>query len=81
MTVAGCRSIPRELYEAAAVDGAGPLRQWRSITLPLLAPVTGVLILNLFLWTFHEFNTPYVLFGSPRTPPICSRCTSTSTRS
>ncbi|HEX2441503.1 MAG TPA: sugar ABC transporter permease [Methylomirabilota bacterium] len=63
MTLAGMQSIPRELYEAAAVDGAGPLRQWRSITLPLLAPVTGVLILILFLWTFNEFNTPYVLFG------------------
>jgi multiple sugar transport system permease protein len=63
MTLAGIQNIPRELYEAAAVDGAGPFRQWRSITLPLLAPVTGVLVLILFLWTFNEFNTPYVLFG------------------
>jgi multiple sugar transport system permease protein len=63
MTLAGMQNIPREIYEAAAVDGAGPLRQWRSITLPLLAPVTGVIILILFLWTFNEFNTPYVLFG------------------
>jgi multiple sugar transport system permease protein len=63
MTLAGMQNIPRELYEAAAVDGAGPLRQWRSITLPLLAPVTGVIVLILFLWTFNEFNTPYVLFG------------------
>ena len=38
MMLAGMQNIPRELYEAAAVDGAGPLRQWRSITLPLLAP-------------------------------------------
>jgi multiple sugar transport system permease protein len=63
MSLAGMQNIPRELYEAAAVDGAGPFRQWRSITMPLLAPVTGVLILILFLWTFNEFNTPYVLFG------------------
>ena len=35
------QSIPRELYEAAAVDGAGPLRRFRYITLPLLRPVTG----------------------------------------
>jgi multiple sugar transport system permease protein len=63
MTLAGMQNIPREIYEAAAVDGAGPLRQWRSITLPLLAPVTGVIVLILFLWTFNEFNTPYVLFG------------------
>jgi multiple sugar transport system permease protein len=63
MSLAGMQNIPRQLYEAAAVDGAGPFRQWRSITLPLLAPVTGVLLLILFLWTFNEFNTPYVLFG------------------
>lgn len=67
MTLAGMQNIPRELYEAAAVDGAGALRRWRSITLPLLRPVTGVLILILFLWTFNEFNTPYVLFG--QAPP------------
>jgi len=63
MTLAGLQNIPRELYEAAAVDGAGPVRQWRSITLPQLRPVTGVLLLILFLWTFNEFNTPYVMFG------------------
>jgi multiple sugar transport system permease protein len=67
MTLAGMQNIPQELYEAAAVDGAGPVRRWRSITLPLLRPVTGVLILILFLWTFNEFNTPYVLFG--QAPP------------
>jgi multiple sugar transport system permease protein len=67
MTLAGMQNIPHELYDAAAVDGAGPVRQWRSITLPLLKPVTGVLLLILFLWTFNEFNTPYVLFG--QAPP------------
>jgi multiple sugar transport system permease protein len=67
MTLAGMQNIPRELYEAAAVDGASPFRQWRSITLPLLRPVTGVLVLILFLWTFNEFNTPYVLYG--QAPP------------
>jgi multiple sugar transport system permease protein len=67
MTLAGMQNIPRDLYEAAAVDGAGSFRQWRSITMPLLRPVTGVLILILFLWTFNEFNTPYVLYG--QAPP------------
>jgi multiple sugar transport system permease protein len=67
MTLAGMQNIPGELYEAAAVDGASPFRQWRSITLPLLRPVTGVLVLILFLWTFNEFNTPYVLYG--QAPP------------
>lgn len=67
MTLAGLQNIPREVYEAAELDGAGRLRQLRSITLPLLAPVTGVLLIIMFLWTFNEFNTPYVLFG--KAPP------------
>lgn len=62
--MAGLQSIPTELYEAAAVDGAGNVRQWRSITLPSLRPVNLVLVLVLFLWTFNDFNTPYFLFGN-----------------
>jgi multiple sugar transport system permease protein len=68
MTLAGMQNIPTDLYDAAAVDGAGSLRQFRSITLPLLRPVTGVLLIILFLWTFNEFNTPFVLFGSAPPP-------------
>lgn len=60
---AGLQNIPRELYEAAAMDGAGIWQQIRRITLPSLRPVTQVLVLVLFLWTFNDFNTPYVLFG------------------
>jgi multiple sugar transport system permease protein len=70
MTLAGLQNIPRELYEAAAMDGAGTIRQWRAITLPLLRSVTGVLLIILFLWTFNEFNTPYVLFG--QAPPAAA---------
>ncbi|WP_431677892.1 carbohydrate ABC transporter permease [Kitasatospora sp. KL5] len=60
---AGLQNIPRELYEAAAMDGAGIWQQIRRITLPSLRPVNLVLVLVLFLWTFNDFNTPYVLFG------------------
>jgi multiple sugar transport system permease protein len=67
MILAGLQNIPADLYEAAALDGAGRLRQLRYVTLPLLAPVTGVLMIVMFLWTFNEFNTPYVLFG--QAPP------------
>jgi multiple sugar transport system permease protein len=67
MILAGLQNIPKDLYEAAALDGATPRRQLRHITLPLLTPVTGVLLLVMFLWTFNEFNTPYVLFG--QAPP------------
>lgn len=62
--MAGLQSVPTELYEAASVDGAGNVRQWRAITLPSLRPVNLVLVLVLFLWTFSDFNTPYVLFGT-----------------
>jgi len=62
--MAGLQSIPTDLYEAAAVDGAGNIRQCRYITLPSLRPVNLVLVLVLFLWTFNDFNTPYVLFAN-----------------
>jgi multiple sugar transport system permease protein len=61
--LAGLQNIPQELYDAARVDGASRWRQFRSITLPLLRPVSLVLVLALFLWTFNDFNVPYVLFG------------------
>jgi multiple sugar transport system permease protein len=60
---AGLQAVPTELYEAAAIDGAGFGRQLRNVTLPMLAPVNRVLVLVLFLWTFNDFNTPYLLFG------------------
>ncbi|KRD04650.1 MULTISPECIES: carbohydrate ABC transporter permease [unclassified Streptomyces] len=63
IVTAGLQNIPRELYEAAALDGAGVWQQLRRITLPSLGPVNQVLVLVLFLWTFNDFNTPYVLFG------------------
>ncbi|GLP67537.1 multiple sugar transport system permease protein [Streptomyces sp. SAI-126] len=63
IVMAGLQNIPGELYEAAALDGAGMWQQIRRITLPSLRPVNQVLLLVLFLWTFNDFNTPYVLFG------------------
>ncbi|MGA5795250.1 carbohydrate ABC transporter permease [Streptomyces cellulosae] len=63
IVMAGLQNIPGELYEAAALDGAGMVQQLRRITLPSLRPVNQVLVLVLFLWTFNDFNTPYVLFG------------------
>jgi multiple sugar transport system permease protein len=61
--MAALQNIPRELYEAAQVDGAGIWQQIRRITLPSLRPVNQVLVLVLFLWTFNDFNVPYMLFG------------------
>ncbi|OQR62614.1 ABC transporter permease [Streptomyces maremycinicus] len=63
IVMAGLQNIPGELYEAAALDGAGRWQQIRRITLPSLGAVNQVLLLVLFLWTFNDFNTPFVLFG------------------
>jgi multiple sugar transport system permease protein len=60
---AGLQSIRSDLYEAAALDGAGVIGQIRYVTLPMLRPVNRVLILVLFLWTFNDFTTPFTLFG------------------
>ncbi|MEU5026289.1 carbohydrate ABC transporter permease [Streptomyces milbemycinicus] len=51
--LAGLQQIPGELYEAAAMDGAGWWRQFRSITLPMLSPV---LFFNLVLQTIQAFQ-------------------------
>ncbi len=74
MLTAGMQSIPTDLYDAAAVDGAGVWRQARFITLAMLRPVNVVLVLMLFLWTFNDFNTPFVLFGptAPKSADIIS---------
>lgn len=63
MLMAGLQSINDDLYEASALDGAKPFRQWRAITLPELGSVNRVLVLVLFLWTFNDFNDPAILFG------------------
>jgi len=62
--MAGMQNIPDELYEASAIDGAGVWQQIRRITMPSLRPINQVLVLVLFLWTFNDFNVPYVLFGA-----------------
>ncbi len=59
--LAGLGSISGELYEAAEIDGAGKFQLFRSITLPLLSPVTFYLALIAFIGTFKAFNHIYVM--------------------
>ena len=56
MTLAGLQSIPTDLYAAAKVDGAGALQRFRWITLPLLMPVLGVILVLVILWVFRDFS-------------------------
>ena len=59
--LAGLVSIPRELYEAAESDGAGPVGRFWHVTLPLLKPVLAVVILFSTIFTLADFNIVYVL--------------------
>jgi multiple sugar transport system permease protein len=66
--LAGLQVIPRELYEAAAIDGATGWRSLRYVTLPQLRPILFVLVLLLSIWTANDFTSIWVLTqGGP--PP------------
>jgi multiple sugar transport system permease protein len=68
VVMAGLQTIPRELIEASAIDGAGVWQQIRLVLMPSLRAVNQVLVLVLFLWTFNDFTTPFVLFGNAAPP-------------
>ncbi|MDD2770083.1 MAG: sugar ABC transporter permease [Methylococcus sp.] len=59
--VAGLQSIPESLYEAAAIDGAGPRQQLLYITLPLLAPTFLFVGVVTLIGHFQLFAEPYVM--------------------
>jgi multiple sugar transport system permease protein len=61
LLLAGLQGIPRDLYRAATVDGAGPWRTFVSITLPLLRPAMGVALVFRTLDAFRVFDAIYVL--------------------
>ncbi len=61
--LAGLQNIPGELYEAARVDGAGPLQSFFRITVPLMRPVILFDLIISTIGTFNLFAEPYVLFG------------------
>ncbi|GLX92215.1 sugar ABC transporter permease [Herbidospora sp. NBRC 101105] len=63
--LAGLKSIPNELYEAARVDGSSPWRTFRKITFPLLKPVFAVLTILSIIWDFKVFSQLYVLLNGP----------------
>jgi multiple sugar transport system permease protein len=62
--LAGLQAQPQELHEAAAIDGAGPWRRFRHITLPLLRPLIGVQLLFGVIYATYQFAIPTVMFGS-----------------
>lgn len=61
--LAGLQSIDPNLYEAASLDGASHLQQFRSITLPMLAPTTMVVLILSTIHGFQAFDVIYNLTG------------------
>lgn len=59
--LAGLQNVPRELYEAVSVDGAGPWRRFWNVTLPQLRPVIVAITSLDFVWNINQFSLVYVL--------------------
>lgn len=59
----GIAAISPSLYEAAAIDGAGPLKRFRYLTLPLLSSTILVVLLLGFIYTFKIFGLIYAMTG------------------
>ncbi|WP_265567969.1 carbohydrate ABC transporter permease [Streptomyces hygroscopicus] len=67
LVLAGLQVIPKEVYEAARIDGAGPLGQFWHITLPLVKPALLVAVLFRCLDALRMFDLPYILVGAQKT--------------
>ena len=61
--LAGLQTVPVQLYEAARVDGAGPIRRFFHVTLPALRPILTVIILLRGVWMFNKFDIIWLTTG------------------
>jgi multiple sugar transport system permease protein len=61
--LAGLKAIPQVLYEAAEMDGAGPLAKFRYVTLPMLSPAIFFNVIMNIIGAFQVFDIAYVLTG------------------
>ncbi|NUS90285.1 MAG: sugar ABC transporter permease [Streptomyces sp.] len=59
--LAGLANVPRELHEAAAVDGAGAWRRFRTVTWPAIRPIALAISALSFIWNLNSFALVYVL--------------------
>ena len=63
-TYAALSQVPRELVEAAEIDGAGSWRVFRDVTFPVLTPVLLILTSLSIIWDFGVFAQPYLVIGA-----------------
>ncbi len=61
--LAGLQDVPRELYEAAEIDGAGTWRRLWNVTLPVLSPVIFFNLIMAIIGAFQVFNVPFIMTG------------------
>jgi multiple sugar transport system permease protein len=66
--IAGLKQIPRELYEAALIDGASAWRKFTRITLPMLSPVILLAIIFLTINSFQAFTQDFIISGGSGGP-------------
>jgi multiple sugar transport system permease protein len=66
--LAGLRQIPEMFYEAAAMDGAGRVRRFVSVTLPLLTPIIFFNLVLQIIFAFQTFTQAYVVSGGTGGP-------------
>jgi multiple sugar transport system permease protein len=67
---ASVQSVPREILEAARIDGCGELRMFATIVLPLLRPMVGAFMLITYLAWWNNFIGPQVVLQSPEKYPV-----------
>ena len=65
--LAGLMTVPREMLEAASLDGAGAWRRFRHVTMPLLKPVFAVVTILSTIWDFKVFTQIYLMPGGSGT--------------
>ena len=63
VAIGALETIPRELYEAASVDGASAWQRFRHITIPHLRPALGPAVALGSIWTFNMFNVIFLVSG------------------
>lgn len=66
-------SLPREVFEAARVDGAGPFRLFRSIVLPMSRPILGVVSVFAVIASWKDFLWPLLVLRDPDIQPLSVR--------
>lgn len=65
---AGLMQVPRDLEEAARVDGGGPRKVFRHVTLPVLRPILLIVTIYSIIWDFQVFNQAYIMLDNRPTP-------------